>query len=438
MAFGFDDQQIERAVHAPERRRRLIVGGLVTAVVVGAAAAGWGWWSLATPSGVARMAQGLIAPVPLAFDEVVIERPGGLFDTGSWQVSLSTVRIDLPAGGTATIDKLVVPWTDVANAWAMGHRDVAKIEVTGFSVTLPSQPPLAPFTPFEGTTWVVGEVTLTDGAVDVAADGPRRAAKVEAISGRLEKVRYDTGMRLLGGKGELTAGRATIGTLVVEAPTLRVVAKDSTIGFEGHASLLGTKAAITAQIQHVHQGAALKMVVEPEALSVEALVSAWTGGESPLHGPLDGRIVVRAGGEVPRGAPVIETESRVPGARLVLGPPGNPASKAVVKAVPTLRVDKETGDVLLPDLVGGIALTSEGASVLQLMEDAAIQTRVRGALAPEPALLVRTVSSMDWWRNPGRGAFLSREAGAWVVRPATREELVPPAPATTPAAPPAP
>jgi len=433
MAFGYDEKQLKKAKAGPKRRGRLVL--IVVIVLVVLAAAGFLVVNhmFATPASMERIVVGLAedTPVEVSVDNVVVHRDGGLLSPSTWRAEFTglTVKSKVATGPSVRAENVVVAVADLTRAYTAGTHSFGTVKVDGLRIDLPTQPEMKEWNSVKGEPeWTVDLLELGRGEVHVAADGPRISADATGITGTLKDLSYDTGTRILAGSGKLDADALQLGTLAIAKPHAeRIVVKACTVGFEGTVGLFDATIPVKGQLQRVHQGAEVGIILDVTALPAEKFVEAAAGDPGVLRAAVDGRITVEAGGERKRGEAKTTLEGAFNGTRIALDDPEK--AQTLLKLVPTSRLDEESGEVTLGDLKGGIEYGPKGLKIRQLFREGPPQTRVRGKLAPDLHLVVRSVSAYEVYLKPGKGAILEHDAeGALVVRKGTPEELILPPP----------
>jgi len=279
---------------------------------------------LATPASMERIVSGLAedTPVEVTVASVEVHRDGGLFSPSTWRAEFTgfEVKSKVATGPSVRAENVVISVSDLTRAWTAGTHSFGKVTVDGLRVDLPTQPEMGEWTMDKTRpAWSVGLLEIGSADVHVAADGPRLSASAKGIAGTLKDLEYDTGTRILSGTGTLDAETLQIGSVAITKPHAeRIVAKVSTIGFEGTMGLFDATIPVRGQLQRVHQGGDVGIVLEVTGLPVERFVEATAGEPGPLRALVDGRITVKAGGEIPRGG--AESPSATSRARSTPGP----------------------------------------------------------------------------------------------------------------------
>ncbi|MBW1881846.1 MAG: hypothetical protein JRJ84_26110 [Deltaproteobacteria bacterium] len=358
MAFGYDDKQLAKAKAGPKHLgRRLLIGVIVLVVLVAAGLLAANHL-LATPASMERIVSGLAedTPVEVTVASVEVHRDGGLFSPSTWRAEFTgfEVKSKVATGPSVRAENVVISVSDLTRAWTAGTHSFGKVTVDGLRVDLPTQPEMREWTMDKTRpAWSVGLLEIGSADVHVAADGPRLSASAKGIAGTLKDLEYDTGTRILSGTGTLDAETLQIGSVAITKPHAeRIVAKVSTIGFEGTMGLFDATIPVRGQLQRVHQGGDVGIVLEVTGLPVERFVEATAGEPGPLRALVDGRITVKAGGEIPRGGAEVVLEGTFNGSRVHLD--DERMTKTLLKMVPTTRLDEESGEVTLGALKGAV------------------------------------------------------------------------------------
>jgi hypothetical protein len=433
MAFGYDEKQLEKAkAETKGRGRRVIIGLVVLALLVAAGLLAANRL-LATPASMERIVVGLAddTPVEVAVTAVQMHRDGGLFSPSTWRAEFTglEVKSKVATGPSVRAETVIVPVTDLTRAWTAGTHSFGEVTVEGLRIDLPTQPEMGDWEMDKTQPeWSVDKLVIGSAEVYVAADGVRLSASATGITGTLEDLEYDTGTRILSGNGKLDAKSLQIGTLSMTDPHAeRVVAKTSTIGFEGTVGLFDTTIPIRGQLQRFHQAGDVAIILDVAGLPAEKFVESITGDPGLLRAQVDGRITVKAMGELKRGGAEIALEGAFNDSRVHFD--DEELTNTLLKLVPTSRQDEESGEVKLGDLKGSFDYGPKGLKIRQLFREGPPQTRLRGTLGPDLHLVARSVSAYEVYLRPGKGAIVEHdEEGALVVRQGTDEELVLPPP----------
>lgn len=443
MAFGFDDKELARAKRRREApsHRKLFVGvgsGVVVLLVLGTVL---GLAMLGSQSGMRRMVHAIAGQegVQVGFDQVVVDKSVGVLHPMMWQATFKNVAAQAGSAPTPTVqaDAVTVSVGDLFRAWRGAvPRLFGDVTIQGLKIQVPVQSPV-PAPGKAGVTWIVHHLTIKKGhTIDIAADPPRPAAKINDFSAAFEDLRYTEGSHAISGKGRgHIEGFTDAGTTATGIDLASIVAREDTFGISGTAKLFGVDAKVVAQIKQLQEKGALEMSIDLQPVPVQEVLTQALGAPDLLHGGFEGKILVKAGGDRARGDAEVALDGNVANPQLAVG--SADSAKALLHLVPTLRsVDDDPKSVALPDLTGRISRTAQGIEIERLVFDGPVQTRLRGILAPDSQIVVRTVPQLDYWQKPGRGAVLTKSDKGWDVRLGTTEELMPPKPpAPAPGAP---
>ena len=445
MAFGYDDKQLERVKKRQQGSRKLvwIPVGIVVVLLVGGIL---GLLMLGSAAGLGRMVHAVASRggVEVGVAGVDVDRSSGILAPMGWKAVFHGV--DAKAGGTgpsAHADDITIDVGDLFHAWRGAKPYIFDdVRVSGAEVHVPVQAPLPPAGK-AGTSWVIRKLHVLKGhKIAVSEDPPRPGAEITTFDGTFENLRWTEGSHVLSGKGKAHIERMIDADAEADGIDLTdIVMRDGTIGFSGTAKVFGVDTKVTGQFQHMPDKGKLALALEPLPVPVQEVLGGTFGAPDLLEGAFQGKVLVQAGGDRARGEAEVTLDGNVAQARLALASPE--AAKALVHFVPTLKVAEDDPEaVLLPDLTGKIHHTSAGVEIERLVYDGPLQTRLRGILAPDPSIVVRNVTQLDYWQKPGRGAVISKTEEGWDVRMATAEELMPPKPPApapgSPATPPAP
>lgn len=225
--------------------------------------------------------------------------------------------------------------------WERQEVRLGEVVVEALEILKPDQaPPRDLELPLKApVTLQADTVRLTDGRFHAPADGVM--SEVEATGVEVEAVDFvwTPAMRRMSGVGQARIERLQLGAiplhsvrvpeLVLERTTLRLPSAsvgygESTVSVSGGIVAMDTAPAV-----------ALEVLLEQERL--ENAVSTALGGASPLRGFLQARVMLRSGGDLPRGGARFEGVIRLRRAEVYLGHDLKMLPKFLIDIAPWFR-----------------------------------------------------------------------------------------------------
>lgn len=437
--FGYDDATLERIRRRSPWTRVRIIGELAIFLILSLLTLLA--WVGSTPAGMnAALAlatrQGRAA---IAVEDVEL-LPGGDWrrpETWRWALIGLEIRPKAHDRRLTRMGRVVLGLPAWRPLWEERRAVFGEVRIVGLEVERKEQSaPPEPEDPRKGAlVWEAARLEIWDARYHAAPDPPFGEALVSQIYGEILNFRYEREGRKLSGEGSLRAQRFLTGAVdVTDLRLPKLQAVDSRIEMQdGSFRYGGSPASISGHIERAFQRAEIDFQVHLRRANLARVIAAATGRPSPLSGTLDFSFRVHSGGETIGGA-WMEGRAVVRGGVLELGADVSTRTREILEIAPFLESDAE-GNVVLGAIDGTLYIDRRQVILREMTYQAPRRTlQLRGKLSPkEQNLVLRVVPHREAATRPGLGVVMSREGSdSPRFRLATREELLPGAPAESP------
>jgi hypothetical protein len=229
----------------------------------------------------------------------------------------------------------------LAVLWQRQEVHLGDVVVEGLSIRKPDQhPPRELELPLRAPVVLRADhVLLLDASFHAPADGIMSEVEATGIQVEAVDVRWVPGMRQLSAVGRAFIERLQLGAIDLhtvraeelsldrtrlDLPRALVGYGESTVSVAGHITAMDTKPAVE-----------LEVLIEEER--VENAVATALGHSSPLRGFLQARVVLRSGGDLPRGGARFEGILRLRRAEVFLGQDLKMLPRVLIDIAPWFR-----------------------------------------------------------------------------------------------------
>lgn len=435
--FGLDeetlDEEIARRARRRRRRKRLLVDVVLLALFTPCITVLGLIWLLLTPEGLGTLLEWTAdrRPGTLTVGDIAIHPASVWDDPSTWKVVFSNVHIlpDEDFRPRLHIRHAVLTMPDWERLWRRRELEVPEAWLVGMHIDARQQrsAPKRPRRPEALQLLVAERVHVWDAAYTAPPDDPLPRAEVLGIYGTLDEVRFDPFSREVDGIAHLAARSFRTGDLLLTHVRVETItANRSNLLFEGgQVRWEGHLARVAGRVDNIDERADVELEVWMTGAPVEGLVYSATGKPSPLYGVADVDILVRSGGELPRGGGYMDAHVDLRDAMIPLPSGTRGIYKDAIRLAPIATLD-EKDQVHLEFMKGDLTLSRGTVKLHQLVYDAKIPVYVRGVVDGESLdLIVRMVLRGDPDTTPGFGLRLTGPHTAPAVTGANRDELLP-------------